>query len=506
MGSLSWRDAGTVIADAGRLFWRHWPVLVFIYLLGAAGRNGFLWLSISVSERHATIAGFLLPLVPISSLVALILMLRALAPSLRHVDLDKDLALGPEAGPLPDGVLVQRELSRRAWFRKARLRWQGRARATYGRVRSVATARLALLAATLIPFLTLYAAEGHMTRDRMQFTSAAFYDEFVERGLTLELTSAINTDRLLIATGWALAAIVLGALVLRSGLDRFRLSERSLGWGLFAAYLEVLWLFLLANQFTGLQNRIWGWVTQRRFADWVMDTWAWFTGLLGPLADPVGLFTTQVLGALGRGDQLIVLPIAWLTVAAVVYGRTIAPPPRPAREHGPIMRGLLTALDAVPAPLVRVWNELTAGVRERFRALGNGIRLLIAAGVLPMLVFCVVFLLARQCGHLAQEIARHLIGPQDINTRLAFAPHVAVVTDGVYTVVLVVLLAAAIDRLLGRRGEGVQEPVVAEQVAQDEAGRTEPRQDRVREVADPGSPPAGSGTTPAPPPVSGPSG
>ena len=86
------RGALAVVADAARLLWRHWPVLAVIYLLGAAGHNGFLWLAVAVSEHQPTVAGFLLPLVPISTLVALILMLRALAPSLPNVAPDPAVA------------------------------------------------------------------------------------------------------------------------------------------------------------------------------------------------------------------------------------------------------------------------------------------------------------------------------------------------------------------------------------------------------------------------------
>ena len=41
-------------------------------------------------------------------------------------------------------------------------------------------------------------------------------------------------------------------------------------------------------------------------------------------------------------------------------------------------------------------HEATASVRGRFSALGNGIRLLAVAGLAPMLLFCLVFLLSRQ--------------------------------------------------------------------------------------------------------------
>lgn len=453
-----WRDAGAVIVDAARLLWRHWPVLVFIYLLGAAGHNGFLWLSIAVSERHATVAGFLLPLVPICTLVALILMLRALAPSLPHVDLDADPALAPEPqsqAEAPGATAVG---------------MAGRVRGAYRRLRDVTSARLALLAGTLIPFLTLYVSEGYLREDRLAFTMATYYDEWIKRGVTMAGDTAIHSDRLFIATGWALAALVIVALTVRWLLDRFDLPRKAVGWGLFAGYLEVLWLFLLANQLTGMKDWGWRWIMDRRFSTWVSNAWETFIGWLGPFGDPVGSATGWIFTALGRGDQLILLPIAWLTVGAVVYGRSIAAPVAAERDPGRIAR----AAARVPAPVRRVWDEMTGSVRGRFTRLTDGVRLLIRAGLVPMLLFCLVFLLARQSGTLAQEAARWLIGPQDPSTRLAFAPHVAVLTDGVYTVVLVVLLAAAIDRIMAATGPAPAGPASAAMAEQSDRGRTQP--------------------------------
>jgi len=449
------RGALAVVADAARLLWRHWPVLAVIYLLGAAGHNGFLWLAVAVSEHQPTVAGFLLPLVPISTLVALILMLRALAPSLPNVAPDPavdpaiESVVDPEQDPAQQGG------------------WRNRVRTAYLSGRNLTTARLALLAGALIPFLTLYASEGSLARDRIAFVGAAFYDEFQERGITLSGETAMSADRYFIASGWALAGLIGIALVLRWAMDRFGLPAKALGWGLFAAYLEVLWLFLLAHQFTGLKDWGWGWLMDRRFSVWAGERWEAFLGLLGPFADPVGSSTGWLVGALGRGDQLILLPIAWLTVAAVVYGRTL-----PKIPSSPVAGEPLSA--RLPVPVRKAWDELTGSLRGRFRRLADGVRLLVSAGLVPMLLFCLVFILARQVGYSAQELARVIIGPQLVGDRLAFAPHVRLFTDGVHTMVLVVLLGAAIDRIIAR---------------------TSPR---------PGTPqPPGTGTTPQPSPAAG---
>src|SRR5580765_1238113 len=114
-------DLFGVIVHGLRIACAHLPALAVIYLLGAMGRNGILWQSVWLSRDHATLAWLLMPLAPICSLSAFIVMLRTIAPSLTTASF---------ATPDPG------ETTRRA------------------RV----GAQLTLLASTLIPFLTVYAA------------------------------------------------------------------------------------------------------------------------------------------------------------------------------------------------------------------------------------------------------------------------------------------------------------------------------------------------------------
>jgi hypothetical protein len=66
-----------------------------------------------------------------------------------------------------------------------------------------------------------------------------------------------------------------------------------------------------------------------------------------------------------------------------------------------------------------------------------------------MLLFCLVFLLSRQVEVGVAELMRMVVGPQDFRDALTLSPYLSVISRGAYTVVLVVLLGAAIDRILG---------------------------------------------------------
>lgn len=399
-------DTGAVLVRAAVLLARHWPVLVLTYLVGAAAHNGILWFCVWLSEKHSTSAAFVLPLVPMATLTALILMLRSLTPSLVHV-------------------------------------------------RPPRMSRLTLLASTLVPFLTVYVSQQYLKEDTRAFLNAATADELLERAGGLGGTAA-NIDRTNIASGAALVGIVAGALLVRWLLDRLDLPQKAVGWGLFAAYVEVLWVWLLAKRLSNFTTAVEDWVRTRALTGWLLDRWSDLVTALGPVGHPVDATVQWLWGALGRADAIVVVPIAWLTVGAVVYGRSLdhRPPRRePVPEASTAARPWQRGVQRLPVPVRRAGREATASFRGRFSALTNGIRLLALAGLAPMLLFCLVFLLSRRVEVGVAEVLRLAVGPRDFRDALTLSPYVSVVSRGAYTVVLVVLLGAAVDRILGHLEE-----------------------------------------------------
>ena len=408
MGSLrgALGDALAVVINGLRLVARHAPTLLVIYLFGSTVRNGVLWASVEVSADHATLAGFMLPLAPMATLTAIILMLRVVSTSLSSASFGGDEGT---AGPT--------------------------------------TPWLGLLASTLIPFLTVYAAQGYLKEDVRRFVNAAAYDEIFGSAGAFYGDRA-NTGRTIIADGTLMVGIVVVALVLRFALDKLDLPSRHASWGIVAAYVEVLWLFLIARQFTNYQDRVWSWVTDRRFVAWVEDRWATLTDAVGPIGEPLRSVAHWLGDVIGDADGIVVIPIAWLTVGAVALGRRVDVP-RPPRQPSPLLRPVAR----IPAPVRRLGAEATADLRGRFRGLGDGLRLIVVGGLVPMLLFCLVFIVATQSGVLVAELWRVVVGPLDRDTALAVSPYVDILADAVYSLLLVGLLGAAIDRVVKRRDE-----------------------------------------------------
>lgn len=396
----------SVVATALRLWWGHWPVLLSLALLGGAGRMAAIWGGVVVSDVNNTLGVMVLVLAPLASVTAIVLMLYVLRHSLPHIS-----SVASSAAP-----------ESRTTHRERRL--------------------IDLLASVLVPFLAVYASYGFLREDTDRFINSAFADEFFNNAdIFYRPGNAIDTDRFVFATGWLAAGIVVGAIILRYGLGRLEGARRWVGLGFLGAYVEVLWLTTLAAHFSMYKDAAWDWAESRRGIDMFVSGWLDLLDRLGPLAGPVDTVGDWLLGVLGGVDALVVVPLAWLTVGAVVYGHKLAPPAPPPRRVPAVVQ-------RIPGPVRRWGGEVLGDVRERFIGLTGGIRRLLIAGLAPMLIFGLAFLASARLEDGLELLARQLIGPQALDTWLAFSPHVSTVTRAVGLTVTMCLLAAAVDRVL----------------------------------------------------------
>ena len=320
--------AGTfaVVGAGTRLWLRHWPVLLTFALLGGAGRMAAIWGAIEASDKNNTL-GVLDP--------------RAGAAGVGH-------------GDRPHAV--------RAAALAAAHRHGRRHRRAGERDHAAGERRLLdVLASVLVPFLAVYASYGLLREDTDRFINSAVADEFLNNAdIFYNPGNAIDTDRFVFATGWLALAIVAGAVVLRWGLARL---EGARGWlwlGFAGAYVEVLWLTTLAAHVTIYKDKAWDWVETRKGVDIFAGWWLDLLDRLGPLANPVDAATDWLFGVLGDFDALVVIPLSWLAVGAVVYGHRLVGR-RPSRSAGNCR-----ILAAVPKPVRRLCGEVFADVRERF--------------------------------------------------------------------------------------------------------------------------------------------
>lgn len=421
--------AFVVVVEGLRLLVRHWPVLLVIFLLGAAVRELVLWGSFELSREHPVLASITVTLAPLATLTSFILMLRTLVPSMQHVQ---------------------------------------------GEGESTVTQRMRIVSGALVPFLALYAAQGYLRDDMRRFVNETFSDEFRNTNF---FGGEDMADRTIGTVGTpVLVATVVAALVLRWLVDRLDLPEKHWGFGFLAAWLEVIWLAFAAKSLTTQWSGVQGWVLDRRAVDWVVDAWEAVTGLLGPVGSALTAVTSWVWGVLGDFDVLVVVPLAWLVVGAVVYGTSLGDPVEPPEVPVPerIASRVRTIEELVAVARVRQRLSLLpdwlrdwlaqpiASFTSRFTALGTGLRTLVRAGLVPMVTLCLVFLLARQSELLLASGLRAVLPPVEADLMVALAPYLDIVFSAVSWVLVAVLVAAAVDRFLVREEptlmEGEEQP------------------------------------------------
>ena len=353
-------EAATVVAGGGRLLGRHWPWLITIYLLGAAAHGGVIWLAVDVSKHHSTLAGLILPLAPIASLVALILMLRRLGPSLRFASFSVEG--GPVVGPAgdPSGAGTSGDSPPRTRFS------------------SRATAQLSLVASLLVPFLTLYSTQGYLQEDRQSFINAAAFDESFANSDVFYGGTGNATRVLLASTTTAIVLVIVVALVVRRVFNVLKLAERNGLFALIAGYVEVFWLFSAANYLDQLKSDARAWVRHRTVVDWVTTHFDSLVSSLGVVGRPLRAAADVFNAVFTSSAAILVIPIAWLLVGAVVFGRkleTVTPAPLvvvPERVHNRVQR-VRTRTEGLPAPVRKVGRDLGGDVRNRFAALGDAL-------------------------------------------------------------------------------------------------------------------------------------
>jgi len=399
------RDIPAVLVSAWRILRTYWAPFVVIACLGLALRSGALWLAVVVSDTNAFVAQLILVLAPLGFLLAMIAM------------------LWMTRGALPNVAGLSRREARQAPTEKREMRL------------------VDVAVSVLVPFLAVYVSYGLLKEDLLRFTNEAAYAEFNQFSISEDIDYDF-AGRLAIYDWQVVLAIVAIAWVLRYALGRFESVTRFLWLAFVGALVEVYYTSQVAQKVANIREAGVTWVEDRRASRLVLDQYDHVVGTLGPLANPVDTATTWLFGLLGAVDAVVVVPLAWITVGAVVLGHKLSGPEAPAAQPNP-------RWERIPAPVRRFGGGLVADVRERWSAFWNGLRMMATAGLLPMLTFCLAFLLVLRIPWLVAQLLRLAIGPVETTTWLAFSPMEKSVGLAVTMVLAAALLAAAIDWLLG---------------------------------------------------------
>ena len=404
-----------MIAMAGRLLVAHWPVLLAWYLAGTLGRYMGIELAGFVGGYSALGGILLLPLPILAKLVSVVAMLLVLR--------DGMLRLGVIAPPPADGA------ARREAFRDA------------------------LLSATL-PFIAVYGVLGFLIEDVAAYLDAALTVKIGRDTLATATGTVVDTSGTVDSLTWEPWTIAVVVLAFAGRWAWKRWQERLPRWTSIAAtYLEALWVFL-ATYFVGdALGQVTAWVDSRQAIAWLGEARAAVGGWFAPL----GWLWDGTLWAVGQAGVILLVPLAWLTIAGVVYGQAVTP--QGVRWRGRLVTRARSRYRVVPERLRRRLTDLGAGVGARFRPIWRAVVLMWRGG--PVLIGGYVLLYTLVL--LAQQWLRigvtRVVGPHDFETFwLVAGTPLLLLVPLVIEPVRTVLIAAAYDSTIGAL---IGAPVVA---------------------------------------------
>lgn len=399
-----------VVRSALRLLWRHWPVLIALALAGFVARQGILMLSVEASELSSSLALLVFALVPVSMLVPMLLMMRVVRRSL------------PESTPL--------------------------------KLPGDRDAFLAHIASVLVPFLAVYAAYDYFKEDGQSFLYEIWFDETINNPDLFTNPSSVDTAARIPGTFNLSLAIVIGSAI--GGRILLGIAARNrpgnLAIGFSRGYLEATWLSVTAISFHKIFIPTEEWFFSRQLWAWVDTAVAHFASLFGPLgpatravADWLGQILTSV-------DAVLIVPFAWLTIGCVIYGHDLISPKRSGTEDAVLQRW-----QRLPAPVRGLMVPLRNGADERFGPMVRGFAMLKQAGLRPLLLFCLAFVVAQSVPEWLWEIQRWIIGPQDLNAVwVPVSGPLSSFNESIGLILTICLVTAAVDYVL--RVPGNAEP------------------------------------------------
>ena len=359
-----------VIAMTGRLLLAHWPALIAWFLGGILARYLVIELAGYLGATSSLAGLLLMPLAILARLVAFVAMFLVLRDGMARLGM---------IAPLPDGAT-----SRRRAFVDAVL-------------------------GGVLPFFAFYAAWGYLREDMAAYAARALE---VQDGMRFTAIAAEAPEPgfdpvLELAFEPVTVVLIVLAFAGRWAWKRYR--ERLPKWlSIAAVYLEAVWVFLTVTVISQVFGAVTGWVQTRQAMVWLADARNW----IGAHLEPLAWLWEAVEWFLGEAGGIMLLPIAWLTIAGVIYGQAVAPEtPRVRHELVDRVRGRYSSVpQAVRRRLGDLWDELVS----RFRPIGRAIVLMWRAG--PVLIggYILLYTVVLGLEQLLRVGLTRVLGPNDL--------------------------------------------------------------------------------------------
>ncbi|WP_147264085.1 hypothetical protein [Desertihabitans brevis] len=419
-------EAVRLAARSGQLWWRLWPQLIGLMLLG--------WLAYQVSTWVTVTQGIARPylVVPLFA-TGLVGMLAATVIGLRMVATQlgvRELVRGAEPDAEDDD---ERD-----------------------------TSLTSLLVLTLLPFLAVYAAFGYVD----DLATALVVRNAAVRGPFENILVGLNPLNSRTATVVTIGALV-GLYVLRRVLDTLHDRTRVRLFGLLTAFVEACFLLLFLLSGFRLVEQANLWLSDRRLMSWwdaaMADLAAGFSVFRIDLPDvllTVGTFVGEVVWPVFWNG--LTEPIAWLAMAALVFGAKVVSvadlwrkgEPLAAQLPGARQTRLVRRLETAGSSsrlrtvALQVQEAFLGDIDDKYLPTWQSLRLVLRAGIVFLGGYVIVSSVLSLSFEVLDLAMYSVIGGQSGDVWARIDPFLDLVDRVLHQSLRVVLLAVAFTRAL----------------------------------------------------------
>ena len=422
------RETSLLFARTGGVWLRLWRPLLSLALLGWVAYYGSVLLGVTIAPLQAYLIVPTLALGAVVQLATIVAGMRLVAAELRVPELLHRTA-GAEAGE--------------------------------------PASELAVLGATLLPFLGIYSAFGMVDR-YVTDLMAVIVIRHGEGAVVGDLNPA--------KSWWGIAivvAVVVVLFVVRRWLEAVHERTGRTWPGLVGVFVEASALFLVLLSGFRVVESVQLWWYDTNLAAWVAAPGAWLAGWWATLPAGVvvvGDFLGATLGPLVW--EVVTQPLAWLTLAALAYGSKVV-------SLADLWRGGGTAHDDPSAAAPSTSGRFRTAVLEaqqvmlgdldaKYLPTWHSFRLVLRAGAPFLGAFMLAFTVLRITSDALSNLLHDLIGPQQVTVWIKLLPFEDLVPTVLTMSLQLALLGAAFSRVLtgaataepGARGGRVARAVV----------------------------------------------
>lgn len=362
----------------GKLWWRFWPQLMLLVLIGIVLNDQLLWASVQAGYANRLLGLSTLTLVVLTKLIVTVTMFLVMRPALPGLAAAHAAALGNGATAATDR------------------------RIRFPRLSSLAAA----LTITLLPFFAYYAGWGLLSNTVREYSM-----------LYLHLAAFGGSGNPLdVATSSVVIISVLVTWLLRRLFKTMHKRTGAPVWRILIIVCETNWAFIGLYVLSQWKDEAWTWVESTPLWDVLRRLWE----AIIPSARAAYAAMVPVEQAPPAASDILtslfyyaILPVVWLMMAAVIYGHDIAADPGWMRHRR--LERVGSRYSALPRALRDFIDHFISGYRSRYLPIANSVRLTLGSGLLLILLLIVAWRAIGWAAIWARLWISHLIGPHDVD-------------------------------------------------------------------------------------------